>query len=109
MAQQTLEAAPPRHTNKVITALRRFAISISIFNILGYTLLGFEQPWLYPFIALATAYATEIVLEIIGANAQGRQVRFKGNGFKGLAEFLLPAHITGLALNMLTYVNDQIL
>ena len=103
------EAAPPRHTNKVITALRRFAISISIFNILGYTVLGFEQPWLYPFVALATAYTTEILLEIIGAKVQQREVRFRGNGFKGLAEFLLPAHITGLALNMLTYVNDQIL
>ncbi|MFC4085622.1 enediyne biosynthesis protein [Amycolatopsis samaneae] len=107
MAQTTAAAAPPRHTNKVVIALRRFAISISVFNIVGYTLLGFEQPWLYPFIALATAYTTEIVLEIIGANAQNRPVRFKGNGFKGLAEFLLPAHITGLALNMLTYVNDQ--
>ncbi|MFD9894010.1 enediyne biosynthesis protein [Amycolatopsis sp. NPDC059027] len=104
---QTTAPAPPRHTNKVVTALRRFAISITVFNIVGYTVLGFEQPWLYPFIALATAYVTEIGLEIIGANAQKRPVRFKGNGFKGLAEFLLPAHITGLALNMLTYVNDQ--
>lgn len=107
--QAPTEAAPPRHTNKVITALRRFAISITIFNILGYTVLGFEQPWLYPFVALATAYTTEIMLEIIGAKVQGREVRFRGNGFKGLAEFLLPSHITGLALNMLTYVNDQIL
>jgi hypothetical protein len=29
-------------------ALRNFAISISVFNILGYTLFGFEQPWLWP-------------------------------------------------------------
>ncbi|WP_410642165.1 enediyne biosynthesis protein [Amycolatopsis sp. lyj-346] len=112
MATPTLtkvDSAPPKRTNKVITALRRFAISITIFNILGYTVLGFEQPWLYPFIALATAYTTEILLEIINARVTSREVRFKGNGFKGLAEFLLPAHITGLALNMLTYVNDQIL
>lgn len=111
MATPTLtkvDTAPPKRTNKVITALRRFAISITIFNILGYTVLGFEQPWLYPFIALATAYTTEIVLEIINARVTKREVRFKGAGFKGLAEFLLPAHITGLALNMLTYVNDQI-
>jgi len=112
MATPTLtkvDTAPPKRTNKVITALRRFAISITIFNIIGYTVLGFEQPWLYPFVALATAYATEIVLEIINARVTHRDVRFRGNGFKGLAEFLLPAHITGLALNMLTYVNDQIL
>jgi hypothetical protein len=104
-----VDSAPPKRTNKVITALRRFAISITIFNIVGYTVLGFEQPWLYPFVALATAYTTEIVLEIINSRVTHRDVRFRGNGFKGLMEFLLPAHITGLALNMLTYVNDRIL
>jgi hypothetical protein len=103
-----VDTAPPKRTNKVITALRRFAISITIFNILGYTVLGFEQPWLYPFVALLTAYTTEISLEILNARVTGRDVRFRGNGFRGLVEFLFPAHITALALNMLTYVNDHI-
>ncbi|WP_033263412.1 enediyne biosynthesis protein [Amycolatopsis vancoresmycina] len=103
-----VDTAPPKRTNKVITALRRFAISITIFNILGYTVLGFEQPWLYPFIAVGTAYTTEILLEIINAKVTKREVRFRGNGFRGLVEFLYPAHISGLALNMLTYVNDHI-
>ena len=40
--------ATPRHDPKIVTALRRFAISISIFNIFGYTVLGFEQPWTWP-------------------------------------------------------------
>jgi hypothetical protein len=105
--QQT--TAVPRHDPKVITALRRFAISISVFNILGYTVLGFEQPWLWPLIALATAYTTEIGLELIGARVEHRAPRFTGNGARGLMEFLLPAHITGLALNMLIYVNDRVL
>ncbi|SEP52413.1 enediyne biosynthesis protein [Amycolatopsis saalfeldensis] len=105
--QQT--TAVPRHDPKVVTALRRFAISITVFNILGYTVLGFEQPWLWPLIALATAYATEIGLELIGARAEHRAPRFTGNGPRGLMEFLLPAHITGLALNMLIYVNDRVL
>ncbi|WFE29909.1 enediyne biosynthesis protein [Solwaraspora sp. WMMD791] len=105
---QTARPAP-RHDPKVVTALRRFAISISVFNILGYTVLGFEQPWLWPFVALATAYTIEIGLEIIGARAEGRPPRFLGDGVRGLAEFLYPAHITALAVNMLTYVNDQIL
>ncbi|GGQ18365.1 enediyne biosynthesis protein [Streptosporangium pseudovulgare] len=100
---------PPRHDPKVITALRRFAISISVFNILGYTVLGFEQPWTWPFAALATAYTTEIVLELIGAKVEGRTPRFRGNGLRGLVEFLYPAHISGVAMNMLIYVNDQIL
>ncbi|MCF6474903.1 enediyne biosynthesis protein [Nonomuraea sp. MG754425] len=100
---------PPRHDPRVITALRRFAISISVFNILGYTLFGFEQPWSWPFVALATGYTTEIVLELIGARVEGRAPRFLGNGVRGLVEFLYPAHITAIALNMLIYVNDQVL
>ena len=100
--------SPPRHDPKVIKALRNFAISISVFNLVGYLFLGFEQPWLWPFIALATGYTAEIVLEMIGARAQGRTPRFRGNGVRGLVEFLYPAHITSLALNMLTYVNDRV-
>ncbi|NBE51895.1 RnfABCDGE type electron transport complex subunit D [Streptomyces boluensis] len=99
---------PPRHDNKVITALRRFAISISVLNIAGYTFLGFEQPWLWPFIAVATAYTVEISLEAISARVEGRRARYAGNGPRGMVEFLYPAHITGLAVNMLTYVNDRV-
>src|SRR5215469_18969578 len=75
-------------------ALRNFAISISVFNIFGYTLLGFEQPWLWPFLAVATAYATDLTFEVISARVQGRAPRFRGNGLRGLMEYLLPAHIT---------------
>ncbi|MGW2248881.1 enediyne biosynthesis protein [Kitasatospora sp. NPDC001660] len=101
-------ATASRHEPKVVIALRRFAISITIFNILGYTVLGFEQPWTWPLIALATAYSTEIALELVGAKAEGRRPRFLGNGLPGVLEFLYPSHITGLALNMLTYVNDRV-
>ncbi len=101
--------AAPRHDPKVIKALRNFAISITVFNIFGYTVLGFEQPWLWPFVALATGYTLEIVLETVGARAEGRVPRYLGNGPRGLIQFLYPAHITSLAVNMLIYVNDQIL
>jgi hypothetical protein len=100
--------AAPRHDPKVVKALRNFAISISVFNILGYTVLGFEQPWVWPFIAVATGYAVEMGLEVIGARAEGRPVRFLGNGAHGLMVFLYPAHITSLAMNMLIYVNDRV-
>ncbi|WP_326821785.1 cell envelope integrity protein TolA [Streptosporangium sp. NBC_01756] len=102
------DGPPKRHDPKIIKALRRFAISITIFNILGYTVLGFEQPWTWPLVALATGYTTELVLEAIGARVEGRAPRFLGGGMKGLIEFLFPAHITSLALNMLIYVNDRI-
>ncbi|HEY2577502.1 MAG TPA: enediyne biosynthesis protein [Streptosporangiaceae bacterium] len=88
-------------------ALRNFAISISAFNVFGYTLLGFEQPWLWPLLAVIAGYTTEIVFEIISAWAYKRQPRFRGNGPRGMYEFLLPAHITALAVNMLLYANNQ--
>ncbi|MFF4214509.1 enediyne biosynthesis protein [Streptomyces sp. NPDC001796] len=89
-------------------ALRNFALSISVFNIFGYTLLGFEQAWIFPVIALAVGYTTELALETIAAWAQRRPARYRGRGLRGPYEFLLPAHITSLAVNMLIYTNDRV-
>ncbi|MFJ4439307.1 enediyne biosynthesis protein [Streptomyces sp. NPDC088923] len=116
---QTVEAAPhdarphaekkkPNRDPRYL-ALRNFAISMSVFNILGYTLLGFEQPWLWPIICAPFAYAVEMVLEVISAWAHNRRARFLGGGFRRVYEFLLPAHITALAVNMLLYGNDLLL
>jgi hypothetical protein len=88
-------------------ALRNFAISMSIFNILGYTVLGFEQPWAWPFLALLVGYTTEITVELLSARVNGRAASFTGNGLWGLYTFLLPTHITALAANMLLYANDR--
>lgn len=100
-AAATKSSKDPRYL-----ALRNFAISLTIFNILGYTVLGFEQPWIWPFFALATGYTTELVLEVIGAWSHKRTPGFRGRGMRGMYEFLLPAHITSLACNMLLYAND---
>nr|WP_233160835.1 RnfABCDGE type electron transport complex subunit D [Actinophytocola xanthii] len=108
MAGTPEQKAPARHDPKVVIALRRFAISITVFNIVGYLFLGFEQPWSWPFVALLTAYTTEIALEWVGARVEKRAPRYIGNGVRGMVEFLFPAHITALALNMLIYVNDRI-
>jgi enediyne biosynthesis protein E5 len=91
-----------------VIALRNFAISITVFNIVGYTVLGFEQPWMWPVLALATGYGLEIGLEAIAARMEGRRPRFLDNRVRGVIEFLYPAHITALAVNMLIYVNDQV-
>lgn len=88
-------------------ALRNFSISITVFNIFGYTVLGWEQPWLWPVLAVVTAYATEMVFELVSARAERRAPGFAGRGPRGVIEFLLPAHITGLACNMLLYANNQ--
>ncbi|MEV0428262.1 enediyne biosynthesis protein [Micromonospora sp. NPDC050495] len=103
-------SAPPRPTKDPrLAALRRFALSITVFNLVGYAFLGFEQPWTWPIVAVATAYATELLLEVAAARAEDRPPRFRGEGARGLMDFLLPAHISGVAVNMLLYVNDQVL
>ncbi|MGI8665208.1 MAG: enediyne biosynthesis protein [Jatrophihabitans sp.] len=90
-------------------ALRNFALSITVFNIFGYALLGFEQPYLWPVLAVLTAYTAEIIFELISAWGYQRRPRFLGGGPRGMYEFLLPSHITALAVNMLLYANNQIL
>lgn len=87
--------------------LRRFAAAITVFNILGHALFGFEQSWAQPLIALTTAYATELLLEWLTAWSERRQPVFLG-GFRTLVDFLLSAHITGLAVAMLLFANDRL-
>ena len=96
---------PPKDVR--IAALRRFAISITAFNVLGYLWLGFEQPWLWPVMAVGAAYGTELLVESVSAWADRRTPGYRGGGLKGLADFLMPAHITALAVNMLLYANAQ--
>jgi enediyne biosynthesis protein E5 len=91
-----------------LAALRRFAIAITLLNLLGHLFFGFEQPWAYPLVALATTYSLELLLEAADARANRRPVRFRG-GARAMVDFLLSAHITGLAVNMLLYANDRLL
>lgn len=88
--------------------LRRFAIAISILNILGHTVLGFEQSWAQPLVALATAYSLELLFELLNSWSNGRTPGFLGGGLKNFVDFLLPAHISGLACGMLLYANDRL-
>ena len=105
-------AAPPAPAAKKpadprYIALRNFAISISVLNIFGYAWLGFEQPWLWPFLAVLVGYTTEIVFETISSWVYHRRPKYLGNGPRGVYEALLPSHITALAVNMLLYCNNQ--
>ena len=111
-ARAASPAQPPAKTRPPdprYLALRNFALSISAFTVLGYTVLGFEQPWLWPVLSILAAYGTEIFFEVISAWSQRRPLRFTGRGARGVAEFLLPAHITGLVVNLLLYANSAFL
>ncbi|MGE5827239.1 MAG: hypothetical protein ACM30G_02605 [Micromonosporaceae bacterium] len=72
-----LTAAPPTVRRADVRdprylMLRNFAISMSVFNVLGYTVLGFEQPWTWPIFALLVAYAIKIAIGLITARASQR-------------------------------------
>lgn len=87
--------------------LRRFATAITILNILGHTVFGFEQSWATPLVALATAYSLEIALEWLEAVNTGREPHFAG-GARKFIDFLLSAHISALAVAMLLYSNERL-
>ncbi|MBC7912011.1 MAG: enediyne biosynthesis protein UnbU [Pyrinomonadaceae bacterium] len=96
-----------RLPNDRLGGLRRFAVAITVLNILGHTVLGFEQSLMQPLVALAAGYSTEILLELVQAWSQQRRPQFMG-GYKKLVDFLLPAHISGLAVAMLLYANERL-
>ena len=88
--------------------LRRFSVAITVLNILGHTFFGFEQSLAQPLVALAAAYSTELLLEFIDARLNRRPLRFLGGGPRKFVDFLLSAHITGLACAMLLYANERL-
>jgi hypothetical protein len=90
-----------------LAGLRRFAIAITVLNLLGHTVLGFEAPYAYPLVALATGYTVELLLESVDAFAQQRRPLWQG-GPQAFVDFLLPAHITSLAIAMLLYSNSNL-
>ena len=95
------------YSEKRLGGLSRFALAITLLNVVGHLFLGFEQSWLTPFVSLATAYGTELIGETIGARINGRPARYSGS-FVNLVKFLLPAHISGLAIGMLLYAAENV-
>jgi len=90
-----------------IMALERFALAITILNIAGHVFLGFEQSWAQPVVAIITAYSFEIFFEWLNSKATGFRPRYLV-GFRKLIYFLLPAHISGLAVSMLLFANERL-
>ncbi len=90
-----------------IPALIRFASAISILNIVGHLYLGFEQSYAHVVVALGAAYSLDILLEYISSKSEDRIPAYVGS-VKNLIIFLLPAHITALAVSMLTFTNTDL-
>lgn len=86
-------------------ALLRFALSITILNLVGHLFLGFEQAPLTPIVCILVAYIVNLALESLDAWAHRRPAEFSG-GRDNLFYFLLPAHIAALACAMLLYADN---
>ncbi|MBB5803916.1 hypothetical protein F4560_003684 [Saccharothrix ecbatanensis] len=111
-ARPTVPPAPPARPGltpeqRRVKALARFATSITVFNILGHLLLGFEQAPITPIVVILVSYATALLFEFMDAWVTGRTPTYQG-GVKALVVFLLPAHITGLACGMLLWGNESL-
>ncbi|MFE2756021.1 enediyne biosynthesis protein UnbU [Actinosynnema sp. NPDC059335] len=90
-----------------VQALTRFAVSITVFNIVGHAFLGFEQAPITPVVAALTSYAAALAFESLDAWAYRRRPEF-AKGRRSFVVFLLPAHITGLATGMLMWGNSSL-
>lgn len=86
-------------------ALLRFAISITLLNVVGHLVLGFEQPPIVPILAVLVSYAAHLGLEAVDAWAHRRPPEYAG-GPREVFYFLLPAHIAALACAMLLFTSS---
>jgi hypothetical protein len=102
----TTMSGPAPQTDR-LAALRRFAMAITVLSALGYSVLGFEPSRAEPLVALAVAYGLEVLLEWVDAWASRRRPRY-AVGLRVPVDFLLPAHVTALAVAMLLYANDRV-
>jgi enediyne biosynthesis protein E5 len=104
----TLNYYPQRDPRRRFFALWYFTILLITWNVLGYSVLGFEQSWAHALAGVATALGMQFLLEYIDAWAKRRPVRFFG-GTEALLSFLPPAIIPGLACAMLIYPNEHLM
>ena len=98
---------PNKNPKMRLFALWYFTTLMIIWNVLGHTVLGFEQSWASPFVGVGVAIAMQMLLEWVDARAKNREVRFLGS-WGAFANFLPAALIPGFACGMLLYPNERL-
>jgi hypothetical protein len=88
-------------------ALWYFTTLMMVWNILGHTVLGFEQSWATPVVAVVTAIVVSMFLDWVDALATHRQLRFTG-GIGNFLNFLPACLIPGFACGMLLHANERL-
>ena len=98
---------PNKNPNLRLFALWYFTTLMIIWNVLGHTVLGFEQSWASPVVGVGAAIFMQMLLDWVDAKAKNREVRFAG-GIGNFLNFLPAAIIPGFACAMLLYPNERL-
>jgi Na+-translocating ferredoxin:NAD+ oxidoreductase RnfD subunit len=98
----------PKNNPKLrLFALWYFTTLMIVWNVLGHTVLGFEQSWATPLTAVTTAILVSMLLDWIDARLNNRELRFIG-GVGNFINFLPACLIPGFATGMLLYPNEHL-
>jgi Na+-translocating ferredoxin:NAD+ oxidoreductase RnfD subunit len=98
----------PKNNPKLrLFALWYFTMLMILWNVLGHTVLGFEQSWATPVTAVFTAVGVSMFLDWVDARIKNRELRFTGS-FSNFLNFLPACLIPGFATGMLLYANEQL-
>ena len=103
----TLLFYPKNNPKLRLFALWYFTTLMTLWNVLGHTMLGFEQSWATPVTAVLTAIAVSMLLDCIDARAKNRELRFTGS-LGNFLNFLPACLIPGFACGMLLYPNERL-
>jgi hypothetical protein len=107
MFNTTVLFYPNKNPKLRLFALWYFTTLMIVWNLVGHTILGFEQSWATPLTAIATAIAASMFLEWVDARALNRELRFAGS-FTNFLNFLPACLIPGFACGMLLYPNERL-
>jgi len=103
----TLLFYPNKNPKLRLFALWYFTTLMIVWNVVGHTMLGFEQSWATPVVAVATSIGISMLLDWIDARANHRAVRFTGSG-QEFINFLPACLIPGFACGMLLFANERL-
>jgi hypothetical protein len=103
----TLLFYPNKNPKLRLFALWYFTALMILWNVLGHTVLGFEQSWATPVTAVVTAIGVSMLLDWVDARARHREVRFIGS-LGSFLNFLPACLIPGFATGMLLYANNRL-
>jgi len=103
----TLLFYPKNNPRLRLFALWYFTTLMVIWNVLGHTVLGFEQSWATPVVAVLAAILVSMLLDWVDARARNRELRFAGS-LGNFLNFLPACLIPGFATAMLLYPNERL-